>query len=249
MVKSKPSGPQKEWFVGCLPGPRGMLWASPWKNLRHHVTLRLCCHCCKSLHQYYLCRSHIYVLCVLSRSVMSDSLWPHGLDSPWNSPGQNTGVGSLSLLQGIFPTQGSNLCPPHCRRILYQLSHQRSPFSKRNKGSLSVQVTTETLLVAQDKTRTCKQKFEFWETASMSLTAPGADDFWWYWQMGLLDLNDTRAAWLHTNIFRDAANIRGQERRSKCRTHRRVWCHWNTISMVSYSTLQLSFQKLPLFEH
>ena len=39
-----------------------------------------------------------------SRSVVSDSLQPHGLYSPWNSPGQNTGVGSLSLLQGIFPT-------------------------------------------------------------------------------------------------------------------------------------------------
>ena len=43
-----------------------------------------------------------------SHSVVSDSLWPHGLYSPWNSPGQNTGVGSRSLLQGIFPTQGSN---------------------------------------------------------------------------------------------------------------------------------------------
>ena len=43
-----------------------------------------------------------------SCSVMSDSLRPHGLYSPWNSLGQNTGVGSLSLLQGIFPTQGSN---------------------------------------------------------------------------------------------------------------------------------------------
>ena len=41
-------------------------------------------------------------------SVMSDSLWPHGLYGPWNSTGQNTGVGSLSLLQGIFPTQGLN---------------------------------------------------------------------------------------------------------------------------------------------
>ena len=41
-------------------------------------------------------------------SVVSDSLWPHGLYSPLNSPGQNPGVGSLSLLQGIFPTQGSN---------------------------------------------------------------------------------------------------------------------------------------------
>ena len=37
---------------------------------------------------------------------MSDSLRHHGLYSPWNSPGQNTGVGSLSLHQGIFPTQG-----------------------------------------------------------------------------------------------------------------------------------------------
>ena len=37
---------------------------------------------------------------------MSDSLRPHGLYGPWNSPGQNTGAGSLSLLQGIFPTQG-----------------------------------------------------------------------------------------------------------------------------------------------
>ena len=63
-----------------------------------------------------------------SRSVMSDSLWPHELYSPWNSPGQNTGVGSLSLLQGIFPTQGSNPGLLHCRRILYQLSHKGSPY-------------------------------------------------------------------------------------------------------------------------
>ena len=47
--------------------------------------------------------------------------------SPWNSPGQNTGVGSLSLLQGIFPTQGSNPGLPCCRQILYQMSHKRSP--------------------------------------------------------------------------------------------------------------------------
>ena len=48
-------------------------------------------------------------------------------DSPWNSPGQNTGGGSLSLLQGIFPTQGSNPGPPHCRQILYQPSYQAAP--------------------------------------------------------------------------------------------------------------------------
>ena len=47
--------------------------------------------------------------------------------SPWNSPGQNTEEGSLSLLQGIFPTQGLNLGLPHCRQILYQLSHKGKP--------------------------------------------------------------------------------------------------------------------------
>ena len=51
----------------------------------------------------------------------------HGLYSPWNSLGQNTGVGSLSLLQGILPTQGTNPGLPHGRQILYQLSHEASP--------------------------------------------------------------------------------------------------------------------------
>ena len=49
------------------------------------------------------------------------------LYSPWNSPGQNIGVGSLSLLQGIFPTQGSNPGLPHCGWIPYQLNHKGSP--------------------------------------------------------------------------------------------------------------------------
>ena len=60
--------------------------------------------------------------------VVSNSLGPHGLYGPWNSPGQNTEVGSLSLLQGIFPTQGSNPVLPHCRQILFQLSYSGSPF-------------------------------------------------------------------------------------------------------------------------
>ena len=55
------------------------------------------------------------------RPVVSDSLRPRR-----ESPGQNIGVGSLSLLQGIFPTQGSNPGLPHCRRILYQLSHREA---------------------------------------------------------------------------------------------------------------------------
>ena len=62
-----------------------------------------------------------------SRSVLSDPLRPHGLYGLWNSPGQNTGVGCLSLLQGIFPTQRLSPGLLHCRRILYQLSYQGSP--------------------------------------------------------------------------------------------------------------------------
>ena len=56
-----------------------------------------------------------------SHSVVSNSLQPHGLYSPWNYPGQKTGVGSLSLLQGSNPDL------PHWRQILYQLSHKGSP--------------------------------------------------------------------------------------------------------------------------
>ena len=73
--------------------------------------------------QYFL-----YCLCMCSvTSVVSDSLWPHGLWParllcPWGSPGKNTGVGSHSLLQGLCPTWGSDLCLLrllHCRRVLY----------------------------------------------------------------------------------------------------------------------------------
>ena len=55
------------------------------------------------------------------------TLRPHGLYSPWNSPGQNTRVGSLSHLQGIVPNQGLNPGLPHCRWIPYQLNHKGSP--------------------------------------------------------------------------------------------------------------------------
>ena len=62
-----------------------------------------------------------------SGSVVPDSLGPRGLYSPWNSPGQNTGVGSLSFLQWIFPTQGLSPRLLHYRQILFQLSYQGSP--------------------------------------------------------------------------------------------------------------------------
>ena len=73
-----------------------------------------------------------------SHSVVFDSSPPqglHGIPFPrdymeYSFPGQNTGVGSIFLLQGIFPTQGLNTGLQHCRQILYQLSHKESPGGK-----------------------------------------------------------------------------------------------------------------------
>ena len=87
----------------------------------------------------YLCMCVCVCVCVLRHSVMSNSLQPHGLQLarllyPWNSPGKNAGMSSRSLLQGIFPTQGSNpgIFPTqrsnlHWRQSLYCLSDRGSP--------------------------------------------------------------------------------------------------------------------------
>ena len=83
---------------------------------------------------FYLISLDAVLLCcaMLSHSVMSNSLQPHGLQSvrllyPRDYPGKNTRVGCHALLQGIFSTQGPNPGLLHCRQILYQLNHQRSP--------------------------------------------------------------------------------------------------------------------------
>ena len=109
-----------QWLRLCLPMQGTRVWSLIWED---STSLRAT----ESVLHSYCSRS-----CALqqekrereSRSAASDSLWSHGLYSPWNSPGQNTGEGSLSLLQGLFPTQGLNPGLPHCRQILYQLSHQ-----------------------------------------------------------------------------------------------------------------------------
>ena len=97
---------------------------------------------------------------VLSRSVVShrhNSMFgPPGSSVSGDSPGKNTGVDCHDLLQGIFPTQGSNPGLPHCRWILYHLSHQGSlqilewvtyPFSRgssrpRKPGSPALQANS-----------------------------------------------------------------------------------------------------------
>ena len=106
---------------GKYHGQKSLLGSSPWGCKDWDMTEHLHHH-----HPYFI---YIYMKWSESCSVVSDSLRTHGLYSPWNSPGQNTGVGSLSLLQGILPTQGSNPGLLHCKWILYQLSYQGSQAS------------------------------------------------------------------------------------------------------------------------
>ena len=78
----------------------------------------------------------------VSHSVVSDSLWPRGLWParllrPWDSPGKSTGVDCHSLLQGIFPTQGSNPGHLNCRQILYRLSYRKDQVAFSSAQSLS----------------------------------------------------------------------------------------------------------------
>ena len=53
---------------------------------------------------------------------------------PWDFQGKSTGVGCHFLLQGIFPTQGSNPALSHCRQMLYRLSHQGSRYSSKDSS-------------------------------------------------------------------------------------------------------------------
>ena len=124
-------------LLGEFHGQKSLVGYSPWDSKESNTTEWL------SLH--FLSRApspeswwNIPVHCSEgifkvseSCSVVSDSLQPHVLYSPRNSLSQNTRVGSRSLFQGIFPTQGSNPGLLHCRWILYQLSHQGSPFKVR----------------------------------------------------------------------------------------------------------------------
>ena len=87
----------------------------------------------------------------VSHSLVSDSQRPRGLQPtrllcPWNFPGQNTRVGCHSLLQGIFPTQGSNLGLLHCRQILYHLKHWVSLVFVKGASEISVRLSLVLIL-------------------------------------------------------------------------------------------------------
>ena len=74
------------------------------------------------------------------RSVMSDSLWPRGLYSPWNSPGQNTEWVALPFSRGSSQPRDPNPGLLHCRQILYQLSHEGSPRTDSSVAELCLTI-------------------------------------------------------------------------------------------------------------
>ena len=109
---------------------------------------------------------------------MSDSLWPLGLQHtrllcPWDFPGENTGVDSHSLVQGIFLTQGSNLGLLHCRQILYHLSHQGS----RGMANGHVKGCSASLIVREMQIGTTG-KYHF-TLVSVAITEKSTDNKWW----------------------------------------------------------------------
>ena len=118
--------------ASCPPQP--MLWHTAYATTVTHVLLD------RKTENMYM--KHIY-LCFRFLSVLQSSWMTVKVKvaqscltlcdpmdcSPWNSPGHNTGVGSHSLLQGNFPTQGANSGLLHCKHLLYQLSHKGSPLA------------------------------------------------------------------------------------------------------------------------
>ena len=113
-----------------------------------------------------------------SQSVVSDSLWPHGLWptrllSPWDFPGNSSGVDCRFLPQGIFQTQGSNPGLPHCRQMLNHLSHHRSESSHHRSESnhqksatlsepTHVSIQTYCILFSPNKFFTCFTTFHLY---------------------------------------------------------------------------------------
>ena len=122
-------------FAGESHGQRSLAGYSPWGckesdmterlNTYTHITIKAFQVLQLSLLQLFNLKLAYFCFALSLNRVRLFAI----LFSPWNSPGQNTGMGSCSLLQGVFPTQGLNPGLLHYRQVLYQLSHQGSPVS------------------------------------------------------------------------------------------------------------------------
>ena len=128
----------------------------------------------------------------VNHSVVSNSFWlyrlkPARLLCPWDSLGKDTGVGCCTLLQGIFPTQGSNPCLHrllHCRRFLYHLATKEAPVALNHTNLLSYSSESH-----KSKINLTELKSRYWqgwflwkfprESVSLSVSAPGATCIPW----------------------------------------------------------------------
>ena len=149
----------------------GYDWATElnWTELNWYI--RKYVKCSKQIHTRFICYMYIcnkqqtdFLVCFyscasksVSHSVISDSWWLHGLQHtrllcPWGSPGKNTGVGSHSILQRIFPTQGLNPGLPHCNLILYRMSYRLDFKCKPHREKYS-EVVFAKLLILWDANR------------------------------------------------------------------------------------------------
>ena len=120
---------------------------------------------------------------------MSDPLWPHGLYSTWNSPGHNTGVGSLFLLQVIFPTKEWNWGQLHCRQILYQPSSQGCPVA-----CLPVQETEGTQVQSLGREDPLEEGMAT-HSSILVCRIPRTEE-----SAGLQSLGLQRVGWVHSNV-------------------------------------------------
>ena len=133
------------WLPLSLSWEGTLQWASlllPWFLALQHFFIALKHKSIDLPNDSFLTKITLYLIFIAlepgkwkwNRSVVSDSLRPHGLQPirllcTWDFLGNSTGVDCRFLFQGIFPTQGSNLGLPWCRQTLYRLSHQRSPLN------------------------------------------------------------------------------------------------------------------------
>ena len=105
------------------------------------------------------------------------TLQPHGLQptkllSPWDFPGKDTGVGHHFLLQGIFPTQGSNVGLLHCRQILYRLSYKGSPANRISQSIQLVQLLSCVRVFATPWIAACQASLSITNSQSLLRLTP-----------------------------------------------------------------------------
>ena len=176
-------------------------------------------------------------MCV-SRSVISDSLWPHRLSParllcPCNSPGKNTGVDCHSLLQRNFPTQGSNSGLLHHRQILYHLNHQGSRWGRMDTCICMAEFircspeTTTTLLIGCTPIQ--NKKFKVCKTETNITNAKAEKSCSRLSCLCCLVLLLPRVV---------PANLEGRLwRRQKCEQASLLWCVWCLLSTRAQALL------------